>query len=146
MSTTHISLNLLPTINPNIYKIITPTNTPTPTLIKLTIPSGVLFHTSTPANTVSPTATQTPTSTVPPTESPSSSPTSAIEITDTPTQLIASVSPTVATTAGISPELQVKGIKYSSQFLSIGILLLLVCILLVQQWPKIRKWLHEKTA
>lgn len=136
----------MPTINPNIFKIITPTNTPTPTLIKLTIPSGVLFHTSTPTNTVSPTMSQTPTSTASPTMSPNSTPTSAIEITDTPSQMSATVSPTVATTAANAPDTQVRGLRNTSQLLYLGIILVLVCVLLVSQWPKIRKWLHEKTA
>lgn len=148
-------LTLLPTI-PHIIipTLAMPTNSPTPTLIHLYIPPG-LFTT---LGTSSPTTTSTPT----PTVTPTLTPTATVTVTLTPTQYIkisstpaesekiseSTESSTATTTGTLSPTPTMAPSNQSgvnSQQIMIGVIVVLFGVVLLQQWPKIKAWLHNKT-
>jgi len=115
-------------INQNIFDVLTqptttptqaPTNTPTPTIqpTEEPTPTETLIPTETPVSTQSET-TQTP--------SPQPSPTT-IQKTPTPTQ---------------KPSQRLT----QKEIIMYGVIGFLVLVILLQNFPKIKKWLHEKTA
>ncbi|MDH7476067.1 MAG: hypothetical protein QHH09_01175 [Microgenomates group bacterium] len=115
-------------INQNLFDIIvsviptqTPTNTPTPTLQPTETPSP----TETPQPT-KPIATSNPSPQNIESVTPQSSPSLSLE---TPT-------PTIALSQNLTP-------KNVAIYFVIGFL---VVVLFLQNWPKVKKWLHEKTS
>ena len=120
--------NLKIKIDQNLLKFITsptptaaPTNTPTP--LPTSQPTEILTPTEAPIPTETPIPTQSETTQTP---SPQLSPTN-IQKTPTPTQ-----KPNQRLT-------QKETIMY-------GVIGFLVLVILLQNFPKIKKWLHEKTA
>ncbi len=134
-------------IQPRISLTLLPTNTPTP---KPTIKVGKIIPlislipiaTSTPTITPAPTNTIAPVATL--TLTPTKEETPTVEVTKTIKDMGATVEPTKESTQTTETPDQTSGKNTTSWFtiITIGLLGLIV---VVQAWPKIRSWLHQKT-
>lgn len=119
-----------------------PTSTPTPTLKFIQIDpqikiSGILFFPSaTPTLTLTPTLTPTET---PPPPTPTLTPVIPTPTSDIkPSVAIATIAPTK------SAGQKIAGSATKEIALAVG-LIAVTLLLLIQSWPKIKIWLHEKT-
>lgn len=128
---------LIHLIDPNIkYEIIpftSATNTP--------VPAELVEPTTTPAPSLSPTQTvaTSPTTTQSATPSP--------QVTSTPTNTPTSIpqpSTTVDTTGSATSSNQT--VTINSNLFLVVLITFLVLVILKIQWPKIKSWLHTKTA
>jgi hypothetical protein len=114
-------------INQNIFDVLTqPTATPTQT------------PTNTPAPTIQSAEEPTPTEAPIPTETPAST---QLETTQTPSPQLS------PTTIQKTPNPTQKSTKSLTQkeMIMYGVIGFLVLVILLQNFPKIKKWLHEKT-
>ena len=110
-----------------------------PDLLKIKIPPGIF---ASPTSTLSPTSTPINTPTP---ESPTITPTET-SIPVTPTD---EVVPAISTPSGtVSPTVtpQVKQPLSQKGMIYYGVFGLLILVILFQSWPKIKKFLHDKTA
>jgi len=115
-------------IDKNIFDVLTqptatptqaPTNTPTPTIEPTESP--------TPIETPTPTETPVPTQSLTTEETPSSQP--------SPTKMQKTPTPTQKPTQNLNQK----------DIIMYGVIGFLVLIIILQNWPKIKKWLYEKT-
>jgi len=120
-----------------------PSSTPTPTIGIFHFDPGVfeLITTSAPTPTNTPTLTPTPT-----TEEPTVEPTK--ETVEEEITTAVSPTSTTAATTNVSPTQKPKKTVVLSpkNLIYGGVVGLLVLIVLVQAWPAIKKFLHDKTA
>ena len=113
-------------IDKNIFDVLTqPTATPTQA------------PTNTPAPTIQPTEQPTPTEAPIPTETPAST---QLKTTQTPSPQPSPTKKTPTPTQKPSQRLTQK------EMIMYGVIGFLVLVILLQNFPKIKKWLHEKTA
>lgn len=115
-----------------------------PDLFKIKIPSGIF---TSPTPTPAPTNTPIPEPTTAPSETPTPV-TPTDEIVPTISTPSGTTSPTSTTAANVSPTQKPKKTVVLSpkDLIYGGAVGLLVLIILVQAWPAIKKFLHDKTA
>ena len=111
-----------------------------PDLLKIKLPPGIFASpTPTPVPTNTPTPTPTPTL-IPPTETLAPESTQEVTIIVTPTS-------TISATATVSPTAKPEKKPLSQkEKIYYGVFGLLVLVIFIQSWPKIKKLLHDKTA
>jgi len=107
------------------------------------VPVSTSTPTQIPTNTVTPTTQPTQTPSATPTSTPTGyEGTKAFEATENPSS-ISTVSTQLSVTP--TPTATSSGIVAQKDMLITGVIGLLIIVIIYQNWPKIKKWLHDKT-